>query len=82
MIKSEEISNPESCLNRAADDEPVFVLRANDLSAPTIVRLWAQDYAFEKGGVGKMTPKQLIKFNESIDVANKMENWHRIKKRS
>lgn len=29
------------CLRKAADDEPIFVLRAKDPTAPKIVRLWA-----------------------------------------
>lgn len=41
MLKRNELAVPFSCLNKAASDEPLFVLRANDpLFAPT-VRLWA-----------------------------------------
>lgn len=40
MIKSEETTNPNSCLNQAEDDEPVFVLRAHDPLAPVIVSKW------------------------------------------
>jgi len=29
------------CLSRVADDEPVFVIRASDKSAPVIVKCWA-----------------------------------------
>ncbi|MDZ7735921.1 MAG: hypothetical protein U5P41_07330 [Gammaproteobacteria bacterium] len=35
--KSEAINNPGSCLNKAAADEPVFVLRAKDPLAAAIV---------------------------------------------
>lgn len=28
------------CLRKAAADEPIFVLRAQDLAAPAVVRLW------------------------------------------
>ena len=41
MTKTENIDNPNSCWNKAAGDEPVFVLRANDPIAPAVVRLWA-----------------------------------------
>jgi hypothetical protein len=41
LTKREEIDNPNSCLNKAADDEPVFVIRAKDSLAPVIVRRWA-----------------------------------------
>ena len=40
MIKREELSNPNSCINRAADDEPVFVLLAHDPVAAEVVRTW------------------------------------------
>lgn len=41
MIKSLELSSPNSCINKAADNEPVFVLRAHDMCAPEAVRYWA-----------------------------------------
>jgi hypothetical protein len=34
MIKNLELTNPDSCLNKAADDEMVFVLRAKDPCRP------------------------------------------------
>ena len=30
----------DSCLAKGADDEPIFVLRAQDLLAPAIVEFW------------------------------------------
>lgn len=41
MIKSKEITDPKSCFNRAAADEPIFVLRGKDLCAGYTVRMWA-----------------------------------------
>ena len=40
-LKRDEIANPDSCLNRAGDDEPVFVLRAKDPLAAKLVEEWA-----------------------------------------
>jgi hypothetical protein len=40
-LKRDEIADPTSCLNRAADDEPVFVLRAKDPLAAKMVEDWA-----------------------------------------
>lgn len=40
-IKRDEVADPNSCLNRAADDEPVFVLRAKDPLAAKLVEDWA-----------------------------------------
>jgi hypothetical protein len=30
----------DPCINAAAEDEPIFVLRANDELAPDVVRYW------------------------------------------
>lgn len=38
--KRQLIDDPESCLNKAADDEPLFLLRGQDIFAPTLVRAW------------------------------------------
>ena len=38
--KKEELANPNSCINKAVDDEPIFVLRAQDKLAPILIRLW------------------------------------------
>lgn len=36
--KLNEIADQNSCLNKAADDEPIFVLRANDEAALATIR--------------------------------------------
>lgn len=43
MLKREELSNPDSCLNRAADSEMLFVLLARDVAAPATVRFWVSE---------------------------------------
>lgn len=40
MIKRDELTDPRSCLNRARDDERLFVLLARDRAAPAAVRAW------------------------------------------
>jgi hypothetical protein len=40
VIKSEELTNPSSCLNKAKDDEPMFVLLGRDPDAADTVRDW------------------------------------------
>lgn len=40
MRKRDELSNPKSCLNKARDDEWLFVLLGRDLAAITAVRAW------------------------------------------
>jgi len=42
MIKTEELSTLESCLNRAGDGEMLFVLRAKDPCAPHAIREWVK----------------------------------------
>ena len=41
MNKAQNLSDPESCLNKAGDEEPIFVLRAKDPIAPMVVHIWA-----------------------------------------
>jgi len=40
MLKSKELSDPNSCLNRAKDDEPIFVLLGRDLAAFSTIQQW------------------------------------------
>lgn len=40
MLKMTEMSNPDSCLNRALPTEMVFVLLARDAAAPLTIRFW------------------------------------------
>lgn len=64
-MASKEQGNP--CYDKAAIDEPLFVLRAQDALAPEIVREWA--YRALKLG----TP--LAKVDEARRLADAMENW-------
>jgi hypothetical protein len=43
MRKRDEVSGPNNCLNRAADDEWTFVLLGRDLAAPATVRFWIEE---------------------------------------
>jgi hypothetical protein len=47
--KAEELANPNGCLNKAADDEPIFVLRGQDLHADFGVDQWATAAALMLG---------------------------------
>jgi len=82
-LKREELANPNSCLNKAADDEPVFVLRANDPVAAKIVRKWADEYVMEKtlaSTDGVLTHAQLSKAQEARGLANEMDAWRFMKR--
>jgi hypothetical protein len=74
MIKRDEIAGP-SCLTHAADDEPLFVLRANDEMAPHAIREWVNFYVRAKGGYGRMSIVQKSKADEAYAVARQMEQW-------
>lgn len=43
MRKRHEIANPDSCLNKAREDELMFVLLARDIAAPQIIRAWCNE---------------------------------------
>ena len=73
--KKSNAENPGSCWNRAKDDEPIFVLRANDESAPDIVRMWALWYKRSKGGLRVMSERQRVKYHDAVELSNQMEDW-------
>lgn len=71
MKKRDEINDPKSCLNRAAEDEPVFTLRAQDRCAPAAVRDWAH----RARGAGC----DEAKVAEAMELASEMEVWQNAK---
>jgi len=68
--KAEALLQPGSCLNKAADDEPVFILRAKDPLAAQTVRLWAS--------MASIGAHENSKIDKALDVAGEMEHWHRL----
>jgi hypothetical protein len=75
MLKRDELATQTSCLNRAADDEPIFVLRANDENAAPAVAAWARDYLASKGGWSGASTGQQKKYTEAMDLASNMRIW-------
>jgi hypothetical protein len=55
------------CLQKAADDEPIFVLRAQDKLASHFVRQWAV--------VAKAKGLSQDKYDEAMKCADAMEQW-------
>lgn len=43
MTKEKEISDPNSCLNKAKDNEILFVLLGRDPAAPAAIRAWIRE---------------------------------------
>lgn len=79
MIKSKELSSKNSCINRAGDDEPLFVLRANDPDAPGIVDTWAKRYYDRRILNRKLAFKEKArrkrKYEEARELAQQMKDW-------
>ena len=55
------------CLEKAADDEPIFVLRAQDRCAPAAIRAWVHR------AIGAGAP--LAKTEAAMACAAEMEKW-------
>lgn len=68
MIKRDEIEYTESCLNKARDNERLFVLLSRDPAAPTAIRAWVA----ERIRLGKNTPND-AQIVEALDSARLME---------
>jgi len=56
-----------SCFDKADPDEPVFVLRAQDMLGPEIVREWAYRAQCEGAPIAKC--------DEARRIADAMEQW-------
>lgn len=66
--KAEALANPASCINKAAENEPVFILRAKDPLAASIVRHWGNK-ALE------FRLHEPEKARAAFDVADAMDAW-------
>lgn len=71
MIKREELSNPNSCINRAKDEELTFVLLARDAAAPVAIQAWADERV--RIGKNKEEDPQIVNARE-IAKAMKEQN--------
>jgi hypothetical protein len=86
VLRKQELDSVNSCFNRAAEDEPLFVLRANDETAPWTIRMWAEKYKQRKLDQDWMAPKlkgnnkhwndrAQKKYAEARALADLMEDW-------
>ena len=66
MIKFEEAAT--SCLNRAGDQEMIFVLLGRDAAAPTAIRRWAEERI--RLGKNAATDEQIL---EALHCADFMD---------
>ncbi len=87
--KHEELNNPNGCLGKADDAEPIFILRAHDMLAPFLVRQWARHFYMlnaEAVNVGTELKPEIrmqvtnaavrAKHDEAMNLAKQMEAWH------
>lgn len=68
MKKSDELSKPDSCLNRAYPSELLFVLLARDPAAPIAIRAWLTERI--RLGKNKIGDPQIV---EALRLAEQME---------
>ena len=68
MKKSDELELTQSCLNKASDNEHLFVLLARDPAAPVVIRAWVT----ERLRLGKNAPDD-AQIREALECANLME---------
>lgn len=68
MIKGDELRLPDSCLNRARDDEMIFVLRGDDPAAGIAIRAWCRARIL----IGKNKPDDQ-KILEALACAKSMD---------
>lgn len=67
MLKHLEITDPNSCLNSAAEDEPVFTLRAHDPLAAEVVGFWVY--------LSEVNKQHLGRLEEARSLAAAMNAW-------
>lgn len=73
MLKHEELADPDSCMNRAGENEWVFVLLGRDSAAPYAIRAWAAErIRLGKNRAGDM---QIM---EAMMAADSMEGRNRV----
>jgi len=72
MRKRDELTNPDSCLNKAGDTEMLFVLRGHDLAAPSAIRAWIEERV--RLGKNAITDGQI---EEALHAASIMEEEKR-----
>lgn len=65
------------CYEKAAPDEPLFVLLARDVTAPQLVEDWARRREELIGlGIKPDTPEERAQIQEARDCAAAMRAWH------
>lgn len=78
MTKIETIraaAEGKGCLGKAENDEPVFVLRGQDIFAALLVREWADRLESSAQRAGELTGKRQAKIADARRIALAMDAW-------
>jgi hypothetical protein len=59
----------DTCLKKAAPDEPIFVLRAQDVHSPAVIRFWCAKM------INAGAKPDSDKIVEAMATAHRMEHW-------
>ena len=71
MTKGEEIRNPNSVWNKAKDNEPLFILRAQDKTAVSTILFWLGN---------NISNISIQKYREVLGIIDRFMSWKGFKK--
>ncbi len=71
MLKRDEIADPNSCWNKAVENEVLFVLLDRDEAAPATIRFWISERL--RLGLNHVNDPKLV---EAVATASVMEMKH------
>ncbi len=71
MLKKDERDLPDSCFNKAADDEMIFVLKESDPSFRRTVQFWADHRV--ANGHNKRDDEKIASALRIVDNAKRVE---------
>lgn len=77
-IERELAAKGEGCLGKAADDEPVFILRANDKTAPEVIEHWARKVEASYCDKHRLKEMPVAKLKEAKALAHQMRAWQEL----
>jgi hypothetical protein len=65
----------DRCLQKVSDDEPIFVLRAQDRLAPALVREWVRQMSMHAALNNLNADEIQARAKEALELADRMEQW-------
>ena len=75
MLKAQEVSDPNSCWNKAGDNEMIFVLLGRDLAAAKAVRAWCHErLRLKKNKVDDPQIREAFAWAHSVDESHQSDD--------